>query len=250
MGIFAETVLKHASPIEREDLEGVSMVRMALSAAHKFVVTPEAVQEADALEWDDKLLQYLFLPYKNTWVEYTVNPIAGMQAGVVFIPYEDETAGSAIICATRRPRQHERQQCRMVTVKFNLRERPLFTMKRDRLWEEGYPSVAEFGDHVAKLLAFINSPRIVSIRDSGFAAINRKRVKKGREPFMEFKTVRLQPHVLALRGLPVDAGPGPHRRRHAVRAHLRLKLGRVELVRAHMRGAEELGIIHKDYEVR
>jgi hypothetical protein len=77
-------------------------------------------------------------------------------------------------------------------------------------------------------------------------ALNRKRIKSGKLPLYEFKTLMLKPNKLN----PVDNG-GSHAspRLHLRRGHIRnFRNGKKTWVRACAVGSKKLGVIHKDYK--
>ena len=104
------------------------------------------------------------------------------------------------------------------------------------------------------LLAFINSPKLVRVRECDKARLNARRIKRGKYPFHPHHEVRLNidKHILSI---TQGQGDGPERELHFVRAHLRFlvhpryKNVSVTLVQPHYRGNPELGILNTSYAI-
>lgn len=116
-------------------------------------------------------------------------------------------------------------------------------------------SVNLFMNRAVGLLALINTPRIIGRRQhlphAGLQrALARSHGAVGKYPLHAW-------HEIVLEVSPTAVDDGEHEARltgskalHFCRAHLRLRNGRVELVRAHWRGDPALGIKRSRYMVR
>ena len=109
--------------------------------------------------------------------------------------------------------------------------------------------VALFAKQIAlAALALLSSPRHCIRRPIDFTRLNRRRQAKGKWPFHAYHEVRIRIEAPAA---TVGQANGKSRERalHWVRAHLRLRLGKVEFVHPHWRGNAELGIRRPAYVI-
>ncbi|CAA2161100.1 hypothetical protein MBRA_06260 [Methylobacterium brachiatum] len=99
-------------------------------------------------------------------------------------------------------------------------------------------------------LALINSPRISERAPADLTKLNRARTKRGKKKLLTYSTVVIRPGLHTLRSAGGAVGP-EHvgRALHKVRAHFRLRRGRVEIVRSHWRGNEANGVRLHNYRV-
>jgi hypothetical protein len=102
------------------------------------------------------------------------------------------------------------------------------------------------GLFIGAALALINTPRLSDIRDSVLGRLNRKRDLKGLPPIMEHKIVRLRIDRGEM-GIGIQKSATEGRSLHHVRAFMRIKRGRIEIVRPHWRGNPKFGVIQHRY---
>lgn len=104
------------------------------------------------------------------------------------------------------------------------------------------------GDFLAAACALIGTPRLTDLTRHDQSRVNKARLAHGRPALLSYEeatlnlddTTRIKhPHITGGDGVAL----------HHVRSHLRLKLGRVELVRPHWRGDPERGIILRRHRV-
>lgn len=109
---------------------------------------------------------------------------------------------------------------------------------------------------VHALLALINTPKIIGRRQHmPNGSLERRLLKErrtiGHFPLHAWTEIKLKVHAPANLSddEPVEAHLTGHRALHFCRAHLRIKNGRVEFVKAHWRGDASLGIKQSRYTV-
>lgn len=104
------------------------------------------------------------------------------------------------------------------------------------------------------ILALMNSPKLIRVREADIQRLNARRIKRGKYPFHPHHeiTIRVDKHIGQItRGL----GDGPERAQHFVRAHPRFlvhpryKNVEVVMVPPHYRGNPELGMRNTCYKV-
>jgi hypothetical protein len=102
-------------------------------------------------------------------------------------------------------------------------------------------------------MAVVNCSNVVITTNAPPDKVNAKRLRNGRPPFSEFKTLVINdaPTQEYSESDEVDSEPtGIHQRQHIRRAHIRiLRDGRNIYVRACVAGRAELGTIRKNYLV-
>lgn len=186
--------------------------------------------------------------------------------GLVFIGYPD---GEVMTIPVRYDMETYRLEYadHMSLVARALRKRPGGSAMLNKLngqMRQAADPIAEYARYKAvldsfkplmfTLLAFLNSPKLVRIRECDKARFNARRIKRGKYPYHPHHEVRLNidKHILSLtRG----QGDGPEREQHFVRAHLRFlvhpryKNVSVVLVAPHYRGNPELGMRNTSYAV-
>lgn len=98
------------------------------------------------------------------------------------------------------------------------------------------------GAWLASALALINTPRLADPKFEARQAVNKARLRRRSAPLLTWHQVNIQIDSGEPSRGAVIAATG-QRALHHVRSHLRLRLGRVELVRPHWRGSPELGVV-------
>lgn len=124
----------------------------------------------------------------------------------------------------------------------------------EMLRRQGAGEIAEridavrLGDFLAATCALIAAPRLTHLTDHDMSRVNKARLRQGRPALLAWSEVTLNlddaPHAGS-----GDAAGGSGVALHHVRAHLRLKLGRVETVRPHWRGDAVRGIVLQRHRV-
>lgn len=99
----------------------------------------------------------------------------------------------------------------------------------------------QFSKWLIAAVALINTPRIANFVPQNFDDHNYGAPRPGRWPLMAYTDVRLNADVHNSIKKMNTHSIETHTARHHVRAHLRIRLGPVELVRAHWRGNPAFG---------
>lgn len=130
---------------------------------------------------------------------------------------------------------------------------------------EGRCSEGEAGENTNNVmqllnltLLFMNAKNIGSERHDPPQVLNKKRIKRGKQPLFSFYTLKIFPMVAGRKGITSANDPTHSNRVHLCRGHFRVYTKDAPLfgkfagrfwVPAHARGKKQLGMIAKDYEV-
>lgn len=226
----------------------------------------DLAQDAAALE---KSRSYLFMPSPQMWIEMmaplpektkrkmsrTAGRNAELRVGaLLFADDEEACVGEAIVASTTS----RRADPLIAHARMNLGEPGARALAVDALLnggpaaqiESAYPGGAEsyaasmsesLSQWLIAAIALINTPRIATFVEHTFDDREYGAPRPGRWPLMSYKEVRLNvDEKIAVKNTDVRSAD-THTARHHVRAHLRLRLGRVELVKAHWRGNAAFG---------
>jgi hypothetical protein len=96
----------------------------------------------------------------------------------------------------------------------------------------------------------INSPRITDVRDGDdTSALNRKRIKQGKQPLFSYRLVDLNKQVKAgLRAVvKAENGPAGQKRLHWRRGHFKCCRTGIFWWNPHLAGRDDLGYVDKEY---
>jgi len=224
-------------------LLGVDDIGEHLLEAHCFDIS-EIREMVNALVMDDKFispdLSSIFLPAPKTWIEYRIQECK-FRCGVLLI---ETHAGIDVYPCFDCDDPNEFEQR---IVGFHGRSGSLNTT-------DVKPKTAEALACVA--LAMINTPKIVGRRQHmphrGLEKrLLRKRPNIGKFPLHAWTEIQLKigdPRDASGDG-SVEAHYTGQKALHFCRAHLRIKMGRLELVKSHWRGDPSLGIKRSRYKV-
>jgi hypothetical protein len=200
---------------------------------------------------------FVFLPADRTWIEFSCRDVERIDSdgrwavlleknGSVFDVsrvYLDETG---IGISTRFATIHATGSDRLGEVDF---------IRSKINGQDGIDELGRLANIIIALLSFINTPRIIGRRTHlPHAGLQRKlataRGMVGKFPLQAWTEI-----VLEVTPPKVDDGE-PHetrltgaKARHFVRCHLRIRLGRLELVSPHWRGDAALGIKQSRYRM-
>lgn len=116
-------------------------------------------------------------------------------------------------------------------------------------------AIARISFSVVVSLSLINQPRITYSKPSNLSKLNKQRLRKGKEALAEYREVNITldasgARFLSKKAAQSETGDGVKRRLHHVRAFIRTKRGKLELVRPHWRGSAEAGVVKHGYKVR
>lgn len=207
----------------------------------------------DSVEDADKMVAEMlaFLPAPKTWIEWLLNPDAhpGMRGGILLEAHEKNGK--------------ERATIRMASSQGSFFVGDMFLKSGDCVYskEKGNPQdMARRMSHLFTFsrcaLALINTPRIIGRKQHmPNVGLERKLAKSmgmvGRFPLHAWTEIKLQ----VSKPLEIDDGE-PHeahltgrRALHFCRAHIRIRLGKLEYVSSHWRGDPAIGIKRSRYAV-
>lgn len=105
------------------------------------------------------------------------------------------------------------------------------------------------GLFLGAVLALINTPRVSQVVPHDLSKLNKARLKRDKPPLLAYKDVIIRPDSGWTSKSEARRETGEMRRHH-VRTFLRLKQGKVELVRAHWRGNRDKGYVLHNHVVR
>lgn len=236
-------------------------LEVSVIGAHRFVVSREVLALAGAIPEASVLRDRstAFLPGACCWLEWETDaagaespPASGAMTGLLLDGEEgrDLRKGNAMMVVAEPGRPLV-----TMTLSFALEADPPVTLLSDahlRAMGGSSPTpamTARFGTELLRLLAAINSPRIVRFEDGpDLTRLNRKRGKAHRTPFLTWRTVRINlDEKVEHLGQPRHySGRMPL---HFTRSHLRRIGGEWRLVRAYWSGDAKHGRILKTYKV-
>lgn len=229
--------------------------REIIRRAEVFVCSPLTIETAgDLAQYQAPKLrehaQHMHLPAYETWVDFSaVRPVGGIGRRTAAIFAGDRSAknvlsGEMIIVSDLG------DGLAQIFGRFDLSRGVLFEpVPGDENPVEHY---RKRGGNPEQLIAavwsaicLINTPRLSILEPVDLTRLNKARARSGKPPLLQHKIVR----IAIDRGEvgPSVSLPGGERALHHVRAFLRLKRGRVELVRPHWRGNPRFGVIKHRY---
>ena len=236
-----------------------------IESAQRFVLAPHVVQTIDALAQPrqvEAMRDHLFMPAEVTWIEWREGSIGSPKSrrhGLLLEGTDDGKrrsiwAGSGFyVCDEPRAGGSN-----VLTRSFaySLPSGALFQFNpRDARFMAGQNMAhlmslrgEEFGAWLGAAIALMNTPRLSHMRFEDHAKLNRARERSGKPALLSWSEVSIK----------IDAGTLGHgdqrtqtseRALHHVRSFMRLKHGRVEIVRPHWRGNPEVGVKRHRYTV-
>lgn len=268
----AVSTLKRAivSPSSEETREANRSVTDAIGRAQRFVLSPLTVETAEQLA-DRKAIErtrdHLHTPARLTWLEWagsTPGCYAASQRHALLLIGSDQMGAQTIMgwggYFFDTPQDGSRGTVTPIFFKYDFPgDGDLFDwiyaplemldtqagrqMRFDSLSRVDNRGLACFA---AAALAIINTPRLSHVLPHDLSAINKARRRLNRPALLEWREVRIQVDKGAL-GRGDKIIPTEGRALHHVRTFLRLKRGKVELVRPHWRGNPRFGVIMHRY---
>ena len=240
-------------------LQGLADAGAKIRAAQRFVLSPLTVETVNDLARPDEVERnrgHLFFPAEMTWIEWVGSvPWYGRETrlGMLFVKSAgDDGAPTLGTLALFTPPAVPGD--RAIThiavsgmvdlvgagpiIRWTVRDAPSACAIDARL----------LGAWIGAALALINTPRLSTIVLHDDAGFNAARVKRGRPPVLSWSEVTLKIDTGDLVRSAQQPATGQQARHH-VRAHMRLRRGRVEIVRPHWRGNPEAGIRHQRHVV-
>ena len=238
----------------------------AMKQAQNFVASPLIIETASSLGRDlvaiERSAGHLFLPAEITWLDLTANipngGVPGARQGVLLIGTNGSIQkGEAMwLGYLRRAPGHETDWgdggFAQLGFRFDLARGVLATPvygQQHTLFRQMGGNLRNLAATIWSTIALINTRRVADVHDADLSKINRARHKMRRPPILQYKVVTLKidrEMVRPSRGALTREMP-----MHHVRAFLRIRRGKVELVRPHWRGNPRFGIIvHRYVAVR
>lgn len=238
-------------------LEAERHTAECLIKAQPFVLSPLTISTAaDLAKYQrDKMrdhAQYMHLPAYETWIDLTAErpdgALPGGRTGVLIIG--DQKTGSILrgeMLITTYLRDLGWAQ---LAGRFDLARSIMWQCAGDTHQDAAYRSRGGDPDQliatVWAAIALINTPRLSILQPQDYTKLNKGRLLRGLPPLLKHLLVKIA----------IDRGEvGPSRATastdskalHHVRAFLRFKRGKVELVRPHWRGSPRFGVIKHRY---
>lgn len=240
-------------------VQNYSIYSEGIEGAQRFVLSPQVVEAALEFAASDRAVQasldYIFLPAETTWIEWQGTGAGYAKSnrhGLLLMGRgEGHSALSvgvgAYMCLVTDQLVHD-------PVKFDLHDPDIFRripIPGETVSEENFNDVASAARFLVCVLALINTPRVSRvIHHDVDAKLNKARLKRGKVPLMSWRDVTIRPDVGWMPKTVQEEGRTGEKRRHHVRTFMRLKQGKVEIVRPHWRGNREKGYVQHRHVVR
>lgn len=226
----------------------------AVKAAQRFVLSPLTVETIDDLaqpEAVERTREYLFTPAVLTWIEFNDGAAFGSGRHGLLLMGETQSIHHGLLTFVERSPTPEKHRFDYLVghADYNfIPPGPMLKMGEELVGLMGF-QVRKVAAWIGAALALINSPHLCDKVPHDLSRHNSKRQKRNLPPILSYHDVNLT----------IDRGGGFRadelistggRAYHHVRAHMRLRLGRVELVRPHWRGDPMIGTIRTRHLVR
>jgi len=260
--------IEEKSPFERDERLGQAQSTLdAMKRSQGFVLSPLVLETACGLGVDrlavERSAGHFFLPASTTWIDMTAGHVAGgiegARQGVLLVGDDNSImSGQGLFVAfVRRLPAHLHGApdygaggFAQLGFRFDLTVgnigKPAHQHQTDQFEKFG-GDLRSVMATIWSAIALINTRRITEARDADLSKINKARHKSGRPPILHYKIVTInidRETVSPSRGAITGETP-----LHHVRAFLRIRRGKVELVRPHWRGNPRFGAIVHRYAV-
>lgn len=244
-----------------------AMVR-ELTRAQRFVLSPLCVQTIDDLasvEAAERSRDYVFAPAENTWIEWSggsVGVAGSHRHGILLMGADQDRRrslltgdGQFVFDAGHLPNVPGGRMQMGIPIVYDFPgDDTAIKPQKKSAWdmlamvkpEARKTNFDELSAWVIAALALVNTPRLAHTRDAELGKLNRARIKKDRPPILEYKEVSIHVDSGEL-GNAFKKATTDGRALHHVRAFLRLRKGKVEIVRPHLRGNPRFGVIVHRY---
>jgi hypothetical protein len=229
---------------------------LAIGLAQRFVLSPFTVESIDMLAEPlviEKSRQFLFTPAALTWMEWRGGDAGSKTSnrhGVLLAGMDEESiVAGAVIYVCDHIIDGERRQI-AIPGEYDLRPGGILSqINPSRIDEINFSlDCAQLGVWIGAALALINTPRMYEARIEDNRKLNARRYAKGTPPLMSWREVNIKIDRYGLGRTNRKAAHGELPRHH-VRAHMRIRRGKVELVKPHWRGNPDKGIIRHRHVV-
>lgn len=223
-----------------------------LRRAQCFVLSPLTIETAAELAaYQTKQLrdhaQYLHLPAMTTWIDLTAQHVEGAppgRCGVLFVGGDNILAGDAMI-VTDGPDGY-----RQMSGRFDLARGVLWKAIGDatvNAWRQAGGDPERMIATVWAAIALINTPRLTTQQSVDLSKLNKARARNRKPPMIQYRQVQIHIDRGQVGATVARNETGEGVALHHVRAFLRLKRGKVELVRPHWRGNPRFGVVIQRY---
>lgn len=236
--MFADAVLLSRGFFENE--VGVTPALFdGIIAAPRVVLSDEVVSAAKALDLPSGPAPY---PFPELWVEwregeYDHGILIGDDGGAVYFRITDNPA---------RPGGKELTMFPLDGLAPVLDFKPDTPM--NARFKFAWINPAGVGRLLGAAFYLMASPKVTGYREADVSDVNRKRMRMGREPLLSYREIVLKV-TPGERSASRGNGAGAGKALHLCRAFMRVRLGRVEMVRAHWRGDRARGVKLASYRV-
>lgn len=231
----------------------------ALRHAQRFVLSPMVVEAAEEFAASQKVVQsaldYIFLPAETTWIEWRGGSAGHQRSGRHGLLLVGTGEGKAALSVGQgayvfdsiipgQPDDVLHEPIGFDLHDFIFRK---ITVPGEPTRPEDYEEVERLGRFLVCVLALINTPRVSQLIAHNIdEKLNRSRLKRGKFPLLSWHDVTIRPDVGWAPRPTHEEGTTGEKRRHHVRTFMRLKMGKVEIVKPHWRGNREKGyVIHR-----
>lgn len=259
---YVAAMKKIAFDARRPEAADAALMR-EIGRAQRFVLSPLCVRTIDDLvtvETAERSRDYVFAPAENTWLEWSGPSIPGSNRNGLLLIGADDTRGRSLLTGDGQfvfdaeiPGRGRTPIGVPIVYDFP-GDGSILRPQIKRAWEvisRMAPQVGNFdfnalGSWIIGALALINTPRISHVREAELGRLNRAREKKHRPPILSHKivTIKIDSGELGNGFQKTQTG---ERALHHVRAFMRLRKGKVEIVRPHWRGNPRFGVIMHRY---
>lgn len=240
-------------------VENYSLYSVGIEAAQRFVLSPQVVEAALDFAASERTVQasldYIFLPAETTWIEWRGTGAGYAKSdrhGILLMGLGE--GHSALSVGVGAYMCHVTDQLVHDPIKFDLHDPTIFRrvpIPGETVTEENFNDVASAARFLVCVLALINTPRISHVIHHDIdTKLNKARLKRGKIPLMSWRDVTIRPDVGWMPKAVQEEGRTGEKRRHHVRTFMRLKQGKVEIVRPHWRGNREKGYVQHRHVVR
>lgn len=202
------------------------------------------VWNGSSVESRGAMIQTLgFMPAPKTWIEFCDKQFGRM--GFLLVQDGDNPRAAVVACAFQK-------MFTTMPITAGIWLDTGIVKSTANSTETGRDFWGFMGRNIVALLPFINTPRIVGRRQHmPNSALERKLLKAGVGHYQPQAWTEIQLHITppAIDGGDHEAHLTGNRALHFCRTHIRIRLGKLELVSAHWRGDPALGMKQSRYAV-
>lgn len=203
----------------------------------------------------ERAAERLFMPSPNMWIEWE----SDVERVGHYLSATDEDGCQGYIVAVTQPLRMQYHTA-IAEGRFDLaRSRRGVAFDPTRLTVDGQPGRFDLpmrsrgydmGNVLRAALMLINSPKVVHQHEATRRRENRGRARRSEVPLLTFHRVMIDLAASEVHAQSKEGREdGAKKPMHHVRAHLRFKQGRIELVRSHWRGDPAMGIKRPHYAI-